>query len=110
MNLQQRLTKLEAQTLEDQPAVVWINPGQTQDEARNKAKIKVVMTAVNRSAIVSHIRNEMTAAGAEVMGCEIAQRTSYAEAELAGNAPCYMGKSAQKAADEIQALVAELMR
>ena len=79
-------------------------------ERRSKAKIKVVMTAVNRSAIVSHIRNEMTAAGAEVMGCEIAQRTSYAEAELAGSAPCYMGKAAQKAADEIQALAAELLR
>jgi hypothetical protein len=40
MSLQQRLTKLETQTLEDQSVVIWINPGQTQEEARNKAGVK----------------------------------------------------------------------
>lgn len=42
------------------------------------------------------------------MGREIGQRTVYAEAELAGSAPCRMGKQAIKAADEISALATEL--
>ena len=46
MNFQQRLTKLEAQTLEGQPAVVWMNPGETQEEARNKAGIKDNQTVI----------------------------------------------------------------
>ena len=79
-------------------------------ERSNPAKIKVVMTATNRSAIVRHVRNEMIAAGADVLGCEIGQRTSYPEAELSGSAPCLMGKTAQKAADEIQTLSIEILR
>ena len=46
MNLQQRLTKLEEQTLEGQPAVVWMNPGETQEEARNKAGVKDNQTVI----------------------------------------------------------------
>jgi chromosome partitioning protein len=79
-------------------------------ERKQKARLRVVMTATNRSAIVGHIRNEMTVAGAEVMGCEIGQRSIYPECELSGSAPCYMGKSAQKANDEISALATELTR
>ena len=40
MNLDQRLTKLEERTAEGKPAVVWMNPGETQEEARNKAGVK----------------------------------------------------------------------
>ena len=40
MNLQQRLTKLEERTSKGQPVVVWMNPGETQEEARNKAGVK----------------------------------------------------------------------
>lgn len=40
MNLQQRLTKLEERTSEGQPVVVWMNPSETQEEARNKAGVK----------------------------------------------------------------------
>ena len=40
MNLQQRLTKLEERTSEGQPVVVWMNPGETQEESRNKAGVK----------------------------------------------------------------------
>jgi uncharacterized protein YheU (UPF0270 family) len=36
MNLQQRLTKLEEQTSEGRPVVVWMNPGETQEDARKK--------------------------------------------------------------------------
>lgn len=37
MNLQQRLTKLEGRTPERQPVVVWMNPGETQEEACRRA-------------------------------------------------------------------------
>jgi chromosome partitioning protein len=105
------LIPCRASGIDARQALQTINLCQAINQQRNKpARIKVVMTAVNRSAIVSHIRNEMTASGAEVMGCEIGQRTSYPEAELSGSAPCWMGKSAQKAAEEIQALAFELMR
>ena len=40
MNLQQRLSKLEERTSEGQPVVIWLNPGETQEEACNKAGIK----------------------------------------------------------------------
>jgi hypothetical protein len=36
MNLQQRLTKLEERTSEGQPVVVWVNPGETKEEAGKK--------------------------------------------------------------------------
>ena len=39
MNLQQRLAKLEAQTLEGQPAVVWMNHGETQEEAKRPSQL-----------------------------------------------------------------------
>ena len=37
MNLDQRLTKLEERTAEGKPAVVWMNPGETQEEACRRA-------------------------------------------------------------------------
>lgn len=40
MNLQQRLTKLEDRTPEGKPVVVWVNPGETKEEARNKVVAK----------------------------------------------------------------------
>jgi chromosome partitioning protein len=80
------------------------------NERKTKARLKVVMTATSRSAIVGHIRNEMTGAGAEVLGCEVGQRSIYPECELLGSAPCFMGKSAQKAKDEMSALATELTR
>ena len=46
MNLDQRLTKLEERTSERQPVVVWVNPGETQEEARNKAGIKDNQTVI----------------------------------------------------------------
>ena len=46
MNLQQRLTKLEGRTPERLPVVVWFNPGETQEEARNKAGINDNQTAI----------------------------------------------------------------
>jgi chromosome partitioning protein len=103
------LIPCRASGIDARQALQTINLCQAINQQRPKpARIKVVMTAINRAAIVSHIRNEMTAAGAEVLGCEIGQRTSYPEAELSGSAPCWMGKSAQKAAEEIHALAEEL--
>lgn len=74
----------------------------------NGVSVGAVLNAATRTALVSHIRNELISAGISVMGCEIGQRTVYAEAELAGSAPCWMGKQAVKAADEISALATEL--
>ena len=42
------------------------------------------------------------------MSCEIGQRTVSAEAKLACSAPCWVGKQAVKAADEISELATEL--
>ena len=69
-----------------------------------------MMTVTNRSAIVGRIRSEMTGAGAEVLGCEIGQRSIYPECELSGSTPCFMDKSAQKANDEMSSLATELTR
>jgi len=79
-------------------------------ERKKKAKIKVVMNAMSRATISGHIRNELTAAGANVLGCEIGQRAVYSEAELSGSAPCFMGSLGKKASDEITALAVELFR
>jgi Pyruvate/2-oxoacid:ferredoxin oxidoreductase gamma subunit len=72
--------------------------------------VLVVMNAATRSTMVGHIRVELSGAGARVLGAEIAHRTAYAEAELFGSAPCYMGKSASKAAAEITAITNEIIR
>lgn len=40
MNLRQRLAKLEERTSEGQLVVVWVNPGETQEEGRYKAGVK----------------------------------------------------------------------
>lgn len=77
---------------------------------RKKAQAVVVMNGASRSAVVGHIRNELVAGGAKVLGSEVAQRTAYVEAELYGSGPCFMGRSAQKAADEIAAVTAEVLR
>ena len=73
-------------------------------------QVKVVMNAMSRATISGHIRNELTAAGANVLGCEIGQRAVYSEAELSGTAPCFMGSLGRKASDEITALAVELLR
>jgi hypothetical protein len=39
MNLDQRLTKLEERTAEGKPAVVWMNPGETQEEAKRPSQL-----------------------------------------------------------------------
>ena len=80
-----------------------------QSTATSGVSVGCVLNAATRTALVSHIRNELISAGISVMGCEIGQRTVYAEAELAGSAPCWMGKPAIKATDEISALTTELL-
>lgn len=71
-----------------------------------------VLVALNSTthatAITPHIRAELTKAGAKVADAEIGQRTAFAVAALNGTAPCWMGASAAKAAEEIAALIAEL--
>jgi hypothetical protein len=39
MNLDQRLTKLEERTAEGKPAVVWMSPGETQEEAKRPSQL-----------------------------------------------------------------------
>lgn len=79
-------------------------------EKKKKSDVFVVMTQATRATIVSHIRNDLTKAGARVLGCEIGNRTVYAEANLLGTAPSFSPKANQKAADEIAALGTEVLR
>jgi hypothetical protein len=46
MKLQDRLARLEGQTLQAQPIVVWVSSGETQEEARNKAGVKDNQTVI----------------------------------------------------------------
>lgn len=78
-------------------------------DRRKKAKVVVVMNAAIRASIVGHIRNEMVSSGARVMGSELGQRAVFAEAELYGSAPAWMGRAASKAADEVAAVTSELL-
>ena len=75
---------------------------------RRRIPARVVMNAVTRSAIVPHIRAELERAGVKLTDTEIHQRTAFAVASLNGDAPCWMGSSAAKAAGDIAALVDEL--
>lgn len=77
---------------------------------RGKIDARVLMSMTTRSAIVTHIRNELVSSGARVMGSEVGQRTAFAEAELYGSAPAHMGRSAARAAEDIVAVVDELSR
>jgi chromosome partitioning protein len=79
------------------------------EKRKNKAKIRVLMNAMNRATISGHIRNELAAAGANVLGCELGQRAIYSEAELEGSAPCFMGSSGKKATLELEALATEIL-
>jgi chromosome partitioning protein len=75
---------------------------------RRRIPAKVVLNSVTRSTIVPHIRAELERAGVKVTATEIHQRTAFAVASLNGDAPCWMGSSAAKAAGDIAALVDEL--
>ena len=79
-------------------------------DKEKKSDVSVVMTQATRATIVSHIRNDLTKAGAKVLGCEIGNRTIYAEANLLGTAPSFSQKANQKAANEIAALGTEVLR
>ena len=46
MNLQRRLTELEERIPEGKPVVVWVNPGETQEEASNRSGIKENQTVI----------------------------------------------------------------
>jgi hypothetical protein len=39
MNLQRRLTELEERIPEGKPVVVWVNPGETQEEAKRPSQL-----------------------------------------------------------------------
>jgi chromosome partitioning protein len=79
-------------------------------ERKKKSRILVVMNAATRAGVVTHIRNELIGNGANVLGSEVGARAVFAEAELLGSAPCWMGRSAEKAANEIAAVVSEILK
>jgi len=83
--------------------------GLLQEYRRTPVSVGVVLNATGRTVLVEHIRNELKAAGMSVMKTQIGQRIAFAEAQLHGSAPCWMGKSAQKASSEIKALTSELI-
>ena len=70
--------------------------------------IIAVFNRVSNTAITPHIRSELEKAGVKVAMTEIGNRTAFAVAALNGTAPCWMGTTAEKAAEEIEALVKEL--
>jgi chromosome partitioning protein len=83
--------------------------GLLQEYRRTPVSVGVVLNATGRTVLVEHIRSELKAAGMSVMKTQIGQRIAFAEAQLHGSAPCWMGKSAQKASAEIKALTSELL-
>lgn len=81
----------------------------TVERRRNPVRILLAMNGAGRGSLVTHIRREVVATGATVLETSIARRVAYAEAMLAGSAPCWMGASAKPAAAEIAALADELI-
>lgn len=79
----------------------------TVERRKNPVRVLLVMNGAGRGALVGHIRNEVLATGAKVLKASIGRRVAYAEAMLAGSAPCWMGASAKTAAAEIAALADE---
>jgi chromosome partitioning protein len=79
-------------------------------DRRRKARAAVVMNAATRAQMVAHVRNALVSGGATVLGSEIGNRTVFAEAELYGSAPCWMGRAADKAAGEVAALATEILK
>lgn len=80
-----------------------------QEHQRREVAVGVVLNATGNTALVEHIRSELKAAGLSVMKTKIGQRVAFAEAQLHGSAPCWMGASANKASAEIKALTSELL-
>lgn len=79
-------------------------------DRRRKCRVVVVMNAATRAQMVTHVRNALVSGGASVLGSEIGNRTVFAEAELYGSAPCWMGRAADKAAGEVAALATEILK
>lgn len=79
-------------------------------DRRRKARAAVIMNATTRASIVAHVRNVLVSDGAHVLGSEIGNRTVFAESELYGSAPAWMGRSAEKAAAEVAALATEILK
>lgn len=46
MNIQQRLIRLEAQTPQAKPPVVWLNPSESQEAARRKVVLQAKQAVV----------------------------------------------------------------
>lgn len=80
----------------------------TVERRKNPVRLALVMNNVTRSALVAHIRGEVAGTGADVLAASLHRRVAYAEAFLAGSAPCWMGAAARPAADEVSALADEL--
>ena len=67
-------------------------------------KVIMVMNGATRGAMTEHIKGEVARLGMPVLAPSISRRQVYAEAMLAGSAPCWMGAGAKAAAAEIAAL------
>lgn len=80
----------------------------TVDRQGRPVQVALLMNSTGRGALVAHIRNEVGATGARLLKTSLHRRVAYAEALLAGTAPCWMGSSAKQAAEEVAALADEL--
>lgn len=75
---------------------------------RRRIPIRVLLNGVTHNAVSPHIRHELEAAGIDVLAAEVGQRTAFAVAAINGTAPCWMGYSAKRAAEDIAAVADEL--
>ena len=80
----------------------------TVERRKKPVRLLLVMNGAGRGAMPEHIRSEVERLGVPVLASSVARRQVYAEAMLAGTAPCWMGASARSAAAEIAALANEI--
>jgi chromosome partitioning protein len=80
----------------------------TVERRKNPVQITLLMNSAGRGALVPHIRAEVAATGARLLEASLHRRVAYAEAFLAGSAPCFMGSAAKLAAAEVAAIANEI--
>lgn len=82
----------------------------TQERRKRPVRVLTALNRADKTAMTAHIREQVVSTGATVLNTSIGRRVAYAEAMLAGSAPCWMGSSARAAAEEISSLADEVTR
>ena len=82
----------------------------TQERRKRPVRVLTALNRADKTAMTAHIREQLVSTGATVLNTSIGRRVAYAEAMLAGSAPCWMGSSARAAAEEISNFTDEVTR